>query len=176
MKYSKNKGFTIIEVIIVLVIGAIIMVAVFLVVPQLQRQSRESQKRQIAQRVLVAARQMYDSGGCPLMSFNVTPPTPPPPTPPPPVQWELKPGNSSGVTCSGIEAITGIIKNPEGGDYRFWTAASSGATRDYFYVFNNARCIGNGPAVGKGIAVYYGVAPFGTQTNPLGEPRCLSDD
>ncbi|MCX6806147.1 MAG: prepilin-type N-terminal cleavage/methylation domain-containing protein [Patescibacteria group bacterium] len=36
-KLMYKKGFTIIEVIIVLVIGAVIMLAVFLVVPQLQR-------------------------------------------------------------------------------------------------------------------------------------------
>ena len=67
---NNEKGFTIIEVIIVLVIGAIIMLAVFLVVPQLQRQSRESQQRQIAQRVLVAGRQIYDSGDCPLQNLT----------------------------------------------------------------------------------------------------------
>lgn len=53
----KPKGFTIIEVIIVLVVGAVIMVAVFLVVPQLQQQSRNSQRQALLRRVLVAARQ-----------------------------------------------------------------------------------------------------------------------
>lgn len=55
----KPKGFTIIEVIIVLVIGAVIMLAVFLVVPQLQVNARNNQRRNDIQRVLVAARQYY---------------------------------------------------------------------------------------------------------------------
>jgi prepilin-type N-terminal cleavage/methylation domain-containing protein len=59
MKSSEPKGFTIIEVIIVLVIGAVIMLAVFLVVPQLQQSARNNQRRNDIQRVLVAARQYY---------------------------------------------------------------------------------------------------------------------
>jgi len=55
----KPKGFTIIEVIIVLVIGAVIMLAVFLVIPQLQVNARNNQRRNDIQRVLVAARQYY---------------------------------------------------------------------------------------------------------------------
>ena len=55
----KLKGFTIIEVIIVLVIGALIMLAVFLVVPQLQVNARNNQRRSDIQRVLVAAGQYY---------------------------------------------------------------------------------------------------------------------
>ncbi len=55
----KLKGFTIIEVIIVLVIGAVIMLAVFLVIPQLQVNARNNQRRSDIQRVLVAARQYY---------------------------------------------------------------------------------------------------------------------
>jgi prepilin-type N-terminal cleavage/methylation domain-containing protein len=51
----KPKGFTIIEVIIVLVIGAVIMLAVFLVVPQLQRTQRNSRRQNDARRLLTAA-------------------------------------------------------------------------------------------------------------------------
>jgi prepilin-type N-terminal cleavage/methylation domain-containing protein len=51
----KLKGFTIIEVIIVLVVGAVIMLAVFLVVPQLQRTQRNSMRQNDARRLLTAA-------------------------------------------------------------------------------------------------------------------------
>jgi len=51
----KPKGFTIIEVIIVLVVGAVIMLAVFLVVPQLQRTQRNSRRQNDARRLLTAA-------------------------------------------------------------------------------------------------------------------------
>ncbi len=56
------KGFTIIEIIIVLVIGAVIMLAVFLVVPQLQRSARNSQRQRDAQSLLTSAYNFRDSG------------------------------------------------------------------------------------------------------------------
>jgi prepilin-type N-terminal cleavage/methylation domain-containing protein len=59
----KPKGFTIIEVIIVLVVGAVIMLAVFLVVPQLQLSSRNSQRQKDARSILVFARDYLNSGG-----------------------------------------------------------------------------------------------------------------
>jgi prepilin-type N-terminal cleavage/methylation domain-containing protein len=62
---SKSRGFTIIEVIIVLVISAVIMIAVFVVVPQLQRSARNNQRRNDIQRVLVAARQYYSTSSFP---------------------------------------------------------------------------------------------------------------
>jgi len=68
---AKPRGFTIIEVIIVLVIGAVIMVAVFLVVPQLQQQSRNSQRQALLRRVLVAARDATNQNGS-LLSGNRT--------------------------------------------------------------------------------------------------------
>ena len=53
--FIHKPGFTIIEVIIVLVIGAVIMLAVFLVVPQLQRTQRNSRRQNDARRLLTAA-------------------------------------------------------------------------------------------------------------------------
>jgi prepilin-type N-terminal cleavage/methylation domain-containing protein len=52
-----KEGFTIIEVIIVLVIGAVIMLAVFLVVPQLQRTQRNSRRQADARAALSAVEQ-----------------------------------------------------------------------------------------------------------------------
>ncbi len=49
-----KKGFTIIEVVIVLVIGAIIMLMVFLVVPQLQRSQRDARRQSDARKYLAA--------------------------------------------------------------------------------------------------------------------------
>jgi prepilin-type N-terminal cleavage/methylation domain-containing protein len=62
MKKVMLKGFTIIEVIIVLVIGAIIMIAVFLVVPQLQQSARNNQRRSDASQLLLAMRKLWDEG------------------------------------------------------------------------------------------------------------------
>ncbi|GDX62746.1 hypothetical protein LBMAG34_2800 [Candidatus Saccharibacteria bacterium] len=58
-----KEGFTIIEVIIVLVIGAVIMLAVFLVVPQLQRTQRNSRRQADVRRVYTAAEQVNANTG-----------------------------------------------------------------------------------------------------------------
>lgn len=61
---TSRRGFTIIEVIIVLVIAAIIMVMVFLIVPQIQRAQRDSTRRRYASQILSAAERLAsDSGG-----------------------------------------------------------------------------------------------------------------
>lgn len=57
MLKSAKKGFTIIEVVIVLVIGAIIMLMVFLVVPALQRSQRDARRQSDARRWLAGAEQ-----------------------------------------------------------------------------------------------------------------------
>jgi prepilin-type N-terminal cleavage/methylation domain-containing protein len=61
MKLIKYRGFTIIEVIIVLVIGAFIMITVFAIVPQVQQSARNNQRKRDAQSVLTALRQYYST-------------------------------------------------------------------------------------------------------------------
>lgn len=57
---SKNhKGFTIIEVMIVLAIAGLILVIVFLAVPALQRNSRNNQYKNQAARILAATDEFY---------------------------------------------------------------------------------------------------------------------
>jgi prepilin-type N-terminal cleavage/methylation domain-containing protein len=51
---SSNKGFTIIEVLIVLAIAGLIMLIVFLAVPALQRNSRNTQRNSDASKVAAA--------------------------------------------------------------------------------------------------------------------------
>jgi prepilin-type N-terminal cleavage/methylation domain-containing protein len=52
---KKTEGFTIIEVLIVLVIAGLIMLIVFLAVPALQRNSRNTQRRTEASRIVSGA-------------------------------------------------------------------------------------------------------------------------
>lgn len=54
LKKRKESGFTIIEVLIVLAIAGLIMLVVFLAVPALQRNSRNTQYRNEASRLLGA--------------------------------------------------------------------------------------------------------------------------
>jgi prepilin-type N-terminal cleavage/methylation domain-containing protein len=69
-----KEGFTIIEVIIVLVIGAVIMLAVFLVVPQLQRTQRNTARQALARQIFSAAEQFAanNNGTYPTTSANIT--------------------------------------------------------------------------------------------------------
>lgn len=62
IKRKMQRGFTILEVIIVLVIAAIVMLAVFLVVPQLQNSQKNSRIRDDARRVLAAFIQQTQTG------------------------------------------------------------------------------------------------------------------
>ena len=57
MLKTTKKGFTIIEVVIVLVIGAVIMLGVFLVVPGLQRSAQNQRRQDIARQLLAATEQ-----------------------------------------------------------------------------------------------------------------------
>ena len=52
---KKQEGFTIIEVLIVLAIAALIMLIVFLAIPQLRKSQQNSQIRSEASRILTAA-------------------------------------------------------------------------------------------------------------------------
>lgn len=56
-KQTKAKGFTIIEVVLVLAIAGLIFLIVFLAVPALQRGQRDSQRRSDASRLLSGVQQ-----------------------------------------------------------------------------------------------------------------------
>ena len=74
MLQSSKKGFTIIEVVIVLVIGAIIMLMVFLIVPQLQRSQRDARRQSDARTFLASAEQFatQNNGNYPSTAGEVT--------------------------------------------------------------------------------------------------------
>lgn len=57
---NSKKGFTIIEVVLVLAIGGLIMMMVFIALPALQRSQRDTQRRQDMSR-LITAMQNYSS-------------------------------------------------------------------------------------------------------------------
>jgi prepilin-type N-terminal cleavage/methylation domain-containing protein len=62
LKKSDNKGFTIIEVMIVLAIAGLILLIVFLAVPALQRNSRNTQRKSDVGRVGSAATSIISNG------------------------------------------------------------------------------------------------------------------
>jgi prepilin-type N-terminal cleavage/methylation domain-containing protein len=65
--YKSVKGFTIIEVMIVLVIGVLILLIVFLAIPQLRRSVRDTHRKNYANLVVASANAyISDAGGLPL--------------------------------------------------------------------------------------------------------------
>jgi prepilin-type N-terminal cleavage/methylation domain-containing protein len=116
-----SEGFTIIEVIIVLVIGAVIMLAVFLVVPQLQRTQRNSNRQNSARRVFTAAEQVNAN--------TASYPT------------------ADGTGKTAIEAITGTVNAPSGSPYS-WLYAQATTPPDnntLYYTNNTSTCANNVP-------------------------------
>lgn len=71
---QQAKGFTIIEVVLVLAIAALIFLLVFLALPALQRSRRDTQRRQDLSRVLsqVQTYQANNNGGVPTESYAAT--------------------------------------------------------------------------------------------------------
>lgn len=63
IKKRKESGFTIIEVLIVLAIAGLIMLVVFLAVPALQRNSRNTQYRNEASQLLTAYSEVSSNAG-----------------------------------------------------------------------------------------------------------------
>ena len=52
-KHKLNKGFTIIEVVLVLAIAGLIFLAVFLALPALQRNQRDTQRKNDMSRLII---------------------------------------------------------------------------------------------------------------------------
>ena len=164
--FIHKPAFTIIEVIIVLVIGAVIMLAVFLVVPQLQRTQRNTNRQNAARRVLTAAEQYKANYG--VYPYTVTATV-----------------NCSGTltttsACKPITDITGDINTPiTGTQYTIQTAASITNVNNMYIVDNttstsgcnsSSKLVTTGAAAGK-FAVAVAQETASSQT---GDTFCLT--
>lgn len=69
---KKTEGFTIIEVLIVLAIAGLILLVVFLAVPALQRNSRNTQYRTEASRLLGSAQEQINNNSGTVLSASVS--------------------------------------------------------------------------------------------------------
>jgi prepilin-type N-terminal cleavage/methylation domain-containing protein len=67
---KRTEGFTIIEVLIVLAIAGLIMLIVFLAVPALQRNSRNTQRTEDVGRILGAAQEVLNNNNGQLTSLT----------------------------------------------------------------------------------------------------------
>ena len=139
-KLKANDGFTIIEVIIVLVIAAVIMLMVFLIVPQLQRTQRNSARQNYARQVLSAATQFYANGGTALSADGITTIT----------GTQKDPSSQADYSIAVTGGSTNV--NPAQGGITVYT--------------KSAKCSSNNFAAGNGYAVVIAIEPFAnTQTN-----------
>lgn len=178
MNHSRSRGFTIIEVIIVLVIGAIIMLAVFLVVPQLQQTSRNNIRRDAARSVWSATNQILIQGGqllnCPTSSI---------------------PGNGlpvlySKLNCNYTNSLsTSQLKSPSGSEYTIQYTTGGGNTyKEHISVRLGGKCSTDGTgAIDSGnpstIAVVVSLEPYNVvlsgQTQPTNSQSnnryCVAD-
>ncbi len=62
-KLKRSEGFTIIEVLIVLAIAGLILLIVFLAVPALQRNARNTSRKNDVSRILGAAQEVINNNG-----------------------------------------------------------------------------------------------------------------
>jgi prepilin-type N-terminal cleavage/methylation domain-containing protein len=70
VKNRKQEGFTIIEVLIVLAIAGLILLIVFLAVPALQRNSRDTQRRSDVSRELGASQEVVNNNNGSLAALS----------------------------------------------------------------------------------------------------------
>jgi prepilin-type N-terminal cleavage/methylation domain-containing protein len=134
-KSNSDKGFTIIEVMIVLAIAGLILLIVFLAVPALQRNSRNTQRKDDAGRLaaLIGEYESNNNGKAPT-AF----------------------GSASGALDLTSENFS-IINKPT----TVSSAASGTPAADTVQVITYATCNGTGVTTGaassRSIVVYYGL-------------------
>ena len=121
---AKSRGFTIVEVLIVLAIAGVIMLVVFLAVPTLQRNSRNTQRRaDVSHLGGVLNEWVGNHQGTALTKVNDSTVAAGPDLTNETFAQITRPANNTAVTTSA---------NP-------WTAPV-GAALDTFYVYSNATC------------------------------------
>lgn len=134
---KQQKGFTIIEVILVLAIAALIFLMVFIALPALQKGQRDTQRRQDLAKVLTAVQnfQANSQGTVPSATAN----------------------NGADLTTllnNYLKSGNATFKDPNGTDYTLVkgpesTDANAQAGNGKIYYTNNAIC-GNGGSVTQG--------------------------
>lgn len=141
--YNKDKGFTIIEVLIVLAIAGLILLIVFLAVPSLQRNSRNTAMKNDVQNVVggIGEYQGANSGKMPttILATNGT------------VDFTGATGtNPTSINVQGSTAVTSVLTTPAGS-----VTPASGAIR----VHIGWRC--DGSKSSRAVAAIYSIETSG---------------
>ena len=126
MNIKKTKGFTIIEVVLVLAIAGLIFLMVFIALPALQRNQRDSARKQEVSTVLaqVTSYQSNNRGTSPAISIATK--------------------TAFAKYLEGTVDATGVITLNSGTIVTFGAtptvSVSSAATNDNMYVYIGAKC------------------------------------
>lgn len=147
---NKNRGFTIIEVLIVLAIAGLILLIVFLAVPNLQRNSRNTQRRNAAAATVGAINEFIsNNNGAMPTTFAVATST-------------LTLSGAAGTTATtvGASSIYTTYSNPAA----LPASPPANATADTLSIYTNATCNGNALAAGtstRQFVAFFPVEPSG---------------
>lgn len=156
-----QKGFTIIEVLIVLAIAGLIMVIVFFAVPQLQRNQRDNARQNSVNRVN-AEMETYAANNQGRYPFLANPGA------------CNTAGGVADFQCRYINNIN--LNNPQTGNAYAITGAANAAstpTADQIMIYPGMRCNGEGVDTGAGAPAY--VAFGATNNSKLYATRVLLD-
>jgi len=127
-KTKDQKGFTIIEVLIVLAIAGLILLIVFLAVPALQRNSRDTSRRNDVSRILGATQEVLNNNG----------------------------GQISALTDANIQAAVGSLGYYTTTNVTMGAVGDTPDT-EHVVIVKSAKCSGNAAAAGatRQVAVLY---------------------
>jgi len=159
IKKRKGEGFTIIEVLIVLAIAGLILLIVFLAVPALQRNARNTQRKNDASAVLGSVQEYADNNGGGLPSVVTVDTT---------TNTAYMCSSSPCAAANGTPAKVGFF-NATATSVQFATTVPTlSSTSDTLYVMKSFSCSGNTPQPGsqRSVIVYYAVEPNAT-------PQCV---
>lgn len=148
LKPTNAKGFTIIEVVLVLAIAGLIFLVVFLALPALQRSQRDTQRRSDASRVVsqIAAYQSNSQGSVPTSDA------------------QLQTFKSGYMTNGGQQFKDPSTGNDYNLSYRGTNYAAPTADGDMYY-YTTATCSGGAASAGTGnrnVAIVVKVEQGGT--------------
>lgn len=137
-KTRKQEGFTIIEVLIVLAIAGLILLVVFLAVPALQRNSRNTQSKSAAAAVLATTNEFVSSNnGAQPTAVNIL---------------------NGTITVSSTAAGTTSVTGKTQGGYTASVGTAMPTTPGTYVLYLNRKCNGNAfatTATNRAFAVGY---------------------
>ena len=154
LKRENQKGFTIIEVMIVLAVASLIMLIVFLAVPALQRNARNTNRTADATKIASAVNECLANKNNTVSSCNTT------------------------AAVSGVTLDTGTLRqlttvaigtNANGGTPAF---PASGVS-DTAWVFFGEKCSTDGSSIASGNAQQF-VVVYNNETTSSTTNRCIS--